>query len=362
MSPRPFSSLSLAQAVGTVLAMSASSAVLAQSAPAHDALEEVVVTGIRASLTSAETVKRNAVGVVDAINAEEMGKFPDQNLAEALARVTGVSIDRFNEEGSRITVRGMGPEFNLVTLNGRSMPTAGGRSFDFNDLAAEGVSAVQVFKTSKAYLPTGGIGATVDIRTARPLDMPGFHGSFSAKGVHETSASKSTVRKLHEVTPEVSGILSDSFANDTIGVLVSGSYQKRDNREENAAVDNWCPSYQCTGDNNNPFAHGTVENHNQRADGVYWHPQNIGYGWADITRTRTNGQAVLQWKPSDRLTSTIDYTYSKLELLKDANSVGIWFAGPNIDATINERGTVTQVSQPGGSPGDWSTKIGRAHV
>jgi TonB-dependent receptor len=232
VSQRPLSNVSIAQAVGAILALSATSAVLAQSAPsAHDTLEDVVVTGIRASLTSAETVKRNAVGVVEAINAEEMGKFPDQNLAEALARVTGVSIDRFNEEGSHITVRGMGPEFNLVLLNGRSMPTAGGRSFDFNDLAAEGVSAVEVYKTSKAYLPTGGIGATVDIRTARPLDMPGFHGSLSAKGVHETSASKSTVRKLHTMTPEVSGILSNSFANDTVGVLVSASYQKRDDRE-----------------------------------------------------------------------------------------------------------------------------------
>ncbi|MEI6459676.1 MAG: TonB-dependent receptor [Pseudomonadota bacterium] len=351
----------VARAVALALAMSASSATWAQNAPA-DTLEEVVVTGIRASLTSAVAVKRNATGVVEAINAEEMGKFPEQNLAEALARIPGVSIDRFNEEGSKITVRGMGPEFNLVTLNGRSMPTAGGRSFDFNDIATEGISAVEVFKTAKAYLPTGGIGATVDIRTARPLDEAGFHGAFSAKGVHENSASKSSIRKLHELTPEISGIVSDTFADDKFGVLLSGAYQKRDNREENAAVDNWCPSYQCTGGNNNPFVAGTVENNNKRADGVYWHPQNIGYGWADITRTRTNGQAVLQWAPTDRVTATLDYTYSKLELLKDANSVGIWFAGPNVDAVINERGTVTQVTQNGGSPGDWSTNIARDHT
>lgn len=322
-------------------------------------MEEIVVTGLRASLKQAMDLKRDSVGVVDAITAEDMGKFPDQNLAEALQRITGVSIDRSNAEGSRITVRGMGPEFNLVTLNGRSMPTAGGRSFDFNDIASEGVSAVEVYKTSKAYLPTGGIGATVNIRTARPLENPGFRSVLSAKAVHETSSSDASVGDLDEITPEIAGMFSNTFADNTFGVLLSASYQQRDNREENAAVDNWAPSYVLTGANNNPLVAGTVANNNQRADGVYWHPQNVGYGWSDISRERINGQAVLQWAPSDRVTATLDYVYSEVDFQKDANSVGIWFECPNIDATINERGTVTQVTQ---SCGDYSTNIARDHT
>ena len=87
-------------------------------------LEEVVVTGLRGSLKASMEMKRDAVGVVDAINAEDIGKFPDTNLAESLQRISGVSIDRVNGEGSRITARGFGPGFNLVTLNGRTMPTA----------------------------------------------------------------------------------------------------------------------------------------------------------------------------------------------------------------------------------------------
>ncbi|PTT35709.1 TonB-dependent receptor, partial [Stenotrophomonas sp. HMWF022] len=110
---------------------------------------DIVVTGIRASLRQSIDIKRNAQGVVDAISAEEMGKFPDTNLAESLQRITGVSIDRSNGEGQFVTVRGFGAEYNLVTLNGRQMPTStigdgnsapGSRSFDFANLASEGVA------------------------------------------------------------------------------------------------------------------------------------------------------------------------------------------------------------------------------
>ena len=107
--------------------MGAAQAAMAQEAPADssDSVgDEIVVTGIRASLEASADIKRNAQGVVDAISAEDIGKFPDTNLAESLQRITGVSIDRSNGEGSLVTVRGFGPEFNLVTLNGRQMPTA----------------------------------------------------------------------------------------------------------------------------------------------------------------------------------------------------------------------------------------------
>ncbi|MFN3435730.1 MAG: TonB-dependent receptor plug domain-containing protein, partial [Sphingomonas sp.] len=93
------------------------------AAPAEG--EEIVVTGIRASLEASAQIKRDAQGVVDAISAEDIGKFPDTNLAESLQRITGVSIDRSNGEGQFVTVRGFGPEYNLVTLNGRQMPGAG---------------------------------------------------------------------------------------------------------------------------------------------------------------------------------------------------------------------------------------------
>src|SRR5690606_32498170 len=177
------------------------------------------VTGIRGSLAKSMDIKRESTGVVDAITAEDIGKFPDTNLAESLQRITGVSIDRSNNEGSKITVRGFGPEFNLVTLNGRQMPTTGGgRSFDFGNIATEGVSGVQVHKTARADVPSGGIGATVNISTARPLANPGLKASVGVKAVHDTSNEVGD-----DLTPEVSAIFSNTFADDTFGILVSGS-------------------------------------------------------------------------------------------------------------------------------------------
>ena len=138
-----------------------------------ESVEEVIVTGIKGSLMRSMDVKREAQGVVDAISAEDIGKFPDTNLAESLQRITGVSIDRANGEGARVTVRGFGPDYNLVTLNGRQMPASGiedttasaSRSFDFSNIASEGISGVEVYKTGRASVllpePEGPTTATV---------------------------------------------------------------------------------------------------------------------------------------------------------------------------------------------------------
>ena len=176
MQQSPFRKTPLATAIALALGVSALTPAAAQEAAPEAAapteeLEEIIVTGIRSSLTRSMDIKRDAIGVVDAISAEDIGKFPDANLAESLQRITGVSIDRQRGEGSRVTVRGFGPEYNLVTINGRQMPTHNGvtRSFDFADLASEGVAGVQVYKTGRADVPSGGIGSTINILTPEPL-------------------------------------------------------------------------------------------------------------------------------------------------------------------------------------------------
>jgi len=133
-----------------------------QADPAETASDDIVVTGIRASLRASADIKRDGQGIVDAISAEDIGKFPDTNLAESLQRITGVSIDRSNGEGSFVTVRGLGPEYNLVVLNGRQLPTAtigdgngapSSRAFDFANLASEGIAALEVYKSGRATVP-----------------------------------------------------------------------------------------------------------------------------------------------------------------------------------------------------------------
>lgn len=332
----------------STLALAATSAAAQEAQEAQDAPppteegEDVVVTGIRASLEAAMTLKRDAQGVVDAISAEDIGKFPDTNLAESLQRITGVSIDRSNGEGQFVTVRGFGPEFNLVTLNGRQMPTSGlgdgasapaSRSFDFANLASEGIAAVEVYKTGRAAIPSGGIGSSINIRTPRPLDRPGMRGSIAVKGVLDTSYNQGD-----EITPEVSGIFSTTFADDKIGILVAGSYQKR-KASNNSYNTDWRDGY--TGAENNwgslPTRTRIVEGvevidprfdnitNRPGATDVYEVPQNGSYNLHDINRERINGQAVLQFRPIESLTATLDYTYSRNTVEVRTSSVGIWF-------------------------------------
>jgi len=349
--------LSIALALGAVGIQPAMAQDTDADADDDDAMlmEEVLVTGVRRSLIDSMDRKRDASGLLDAITAEDIGKFPDTNLAEALQRIPGVSIDRFNGEGSQVTVRGFGPGFNLTTLNGRQMPTAGGRSFDFLDIATEGISAVEVYKTPRAGLPTGGIGATINIVTARPLDNPGFRAVATAKTHHESSTTDA--KGLDEWTPEISGIYSNTFADDTFGISISGSYSERHNREEEAHVAQWF-------ENGYTGNYDGVQNNNQRADGRNWYPQDVGYGWAENERERTNAQVALQWAPTDNFIATLDYTYSETEFRKNSVGFGIWFTGgtgggATVGGTVNERGVWTEVTEAGG---DYAFGHGRDHT
>ncbi|RYE48590.1 MAG: TonB-dependent receptor, partial [Hyphomicrobiales bacterium] len=150
----------VALACHLTVALCAGSA-FAQAAPQQESntLETVVITGIRSSLESSLNLKRQATGMVDGIVAEDIGKFPDTNLAESMQRIAGVSIDRnMSGEGSQVTVRGVGPQFNMTLLNGRQMPTSSGtsRAFDFANLSSDAISALEVYKTARASSPTGG--------------------------------------------------------------------------------------------------------------------------------------------------------------------------------------------------------------
>ena len=258
---------------------------------ASEELDEVVVTGLRGSMIASMNIKREATGVVDAISAEDIGKFPDTNLAESLQRISGVSIDRVGGEGSRVTSRGFGPGFNLVTLNGRQMPTAdvvvvgsGGdgeygtftsRSFDFSNLASEGVTGLEVFKTGRASTPSGGIGATINVKTMRPLTA-GNKASFGAKAMFDTSVESGS-----DVTPEVTGLYSWANDSESFGVSLFGSYQKRDSASVGAGNQDWnverldrVPEY-----GQRPrTCRQSVNDHGQRSDRLQQHARRQSAG------------------------------------------------------------------------------------
>lgn len=358
MTHQTFNKTPLATGIALALGVTAMSTATAQGTSENDVIEEVVAVGIRSSLTSSAEMKRGAQGVSDGIIAEDIGKFPDTNLAESMQRITGVSVDRSAiGEGSRVTVRGVGPDFNLVTLNGRQMPgttiegttESSSRSFDFANIASEAVSAINVYKTSQARLPSGGMGATIDVQTARPLDR-GFVMSFGAKAVADQS-----VENGDDVTPEISGIFSNVFADGRIGVGISGSYQERNlgyNQASNGA--GWRQNFAVLNDSWTGLpaegSNGTTTTN--RPDGLYMIPQNISYTFNDVQRERTNGQLVLQFAPNESIVATLDYSYAENEIMTQESELSAWngFSSTVIstftDGPIAVPTTYTQVQDP----------------
>ena len=299
----------VAMAVSGALSIGGGGAALAQ-----DVIEEVVVTGIRGSLAQSIDLKRDATGVVDAIVQEDIGKFPDLNLAESLQRVTGVSIDRDGGEGQAITVRGLGPQFNSVLVNGRQIATdSGGREFNFDVLTAEFISSASVYKSGQSHLQEGGIGATVDIRTARPLDNPGFNVTGSLKGVHETLSE--------ETAPGYSVLLSHTMADDKFGFLLSYSEEERDVQRNRITTAGWWPERKLTLGADD--ADTTEDERYELFTGYV--PQNWDQEIDLQERTRTNLNYVVQFAPSDNLTITLDGYESTFEVDSEVVDLASWF-------------------------------------
>ena len=306
-------------------------------------LDTVVVVGIRGALQSAMNLKRDSQGVVDGIAAEDIGKFPDTNLAESLQRITGVSIDRTaSGEGSKVTVRGIGPDFNLVLLNGRQMPGAmlngfsvsNSRSFDFANLASEAVSGVEVYKTGRAANPTGGLGATINIKTARPLES-GPLANLGLKTVHDTSnGNLPQTMGGSDYTGELSGIFSRTFADGKFGVALSGSYQDRDSGYSQVGVTSGWRTHFGNEGGWGVIPQGAPGVQNQPGpNDLYSVPQNLNYSVNSVQRQRTNGQLTLQFAPTDRITTTLDYTYSDNKIQQQRNEMSVWFNfGPSESA------------------------------
>jgi TonB-dependent receptor len=326
------------------------------AAATPDSTQDIVVTGVRASLERSIAIKRNSTGVVDAISAEDIGKFPNTNLAESLQRITGVSIDRVNGEGSTVTVRGFGAQYNMVTLNGRQLATSDivavggdqggdgaggfGRSFDFSNLASEGVKTLEVYKTGRAAIPSGGIGATINVVSNRPLDahQTGLTGSIGVKADWDNSADD-CISCGSAITPEASGILSWTNSDRRVGVAVFGSYQKRNFSFPSVANNGWnimpLANFLNT---SNGLVNGATKINNMPSDPnvLVSVPDDSRYHFSEASRERINGQAVLQFKPTDSLTFTVDGLYAQLRESERRSTQSNWFNRPFDEVTFDD--------------------------
>lgn len=192
-------------------------------------LEEVVVTGIRESLTQALDIKRESMQLVDAIVAEDIGKFPDNNAVEALQRVPGVQVtDRARGEVGRVAIRGL--EDVTTTINGRNIFTASGRQIALADIPANLLNRVDIYKTRSADLIEQGIAGVIDIVTQRPFNFPGSKVSLAARGVYQ--------EQNDELDPHLSGLLSNRWETGigAFGALLNASYAKTHYRDQSVTA------------------------------------------------------------------------------------------------------------------------------
>ena len=285
----------------------------AAAAPA-DSTDTVVVTGIRKSLQSALKQKRNSDRVEEVITAEDIGKFPDKNVADSLSRATGVNVVTGSAnaggfgENERISIRGTDPELNLTLMDGHNMATGdwfvldqtgGGRSFNYGMLPSEVVGTIDVIKSSSADLPEGGIGGTVDVHVRKPLDLPANTFAASAQAMYATRPDK--------VTPNVSGMYS--WRNDarTLGILFGAFYEKRDFRRDGQEI----------------LGYGSQANFAGSGKTVVY-PSLIGSAYFQQERVRKGGNFMAQWKPSDTLEFDVSGLYTHLEANNSNHNFMMW--------------------------------------
>ncbi|QHL91932.1 TonB-dependent receptor [Sphingomonas changnyeongensis] len=299
--------------------------------------DEIVVQGFRSSIAQSLQAKRLTDMVADVLSAEDIGKFPDKNVAEALQRVPGIVINREFGEGERVSLRGTAPNLTKTLVNGHGIATAdwfildqlsATRSFNYLTLPSEIVGKLEVFKSPQADIEEGGIGGTINVNTRRPLDLDRWTVSASAQAVYTERSGK--------VDPQASGMVSWKNADETFGILLGAVYQKRQIRRDGVEV----------------LGYQDVTVGGQTAQ----IPALIGSALFQQTRERYGGNIELQFKPSDDLEIIATGLYSRfnadnvnanyLAWTSNALGGGGTLTNPTVANGTVVRGTVT--STPGG--------------
>jgi TonB-dependent receptor len=290
-------------AVAVIAASGVSISAYAQIAPDQSASdtdpETVIVTGTRAALTKSRDMKRDATIVQDSISATELGRFPDDNVADSLTHITGISVTRTKGgEGQYISVRGLGSGYNIVTLNNRILATDGdGRDFAFDVLPSEVISGADVMKSAQASQIEGSIGGSVNLRSARPLDGAGFHASVRGEGEYNDLSEKTGYK--------LSGVVSNTFADETMGILLGAVYSDKTVRTDSLDYQTYNPDSPGSYDVNND-GHLSADEENLLGSCC------IAFGSVFEEKKRYAVSGVYQWAPSDSFKMTVDALVTRL--------------------------------------------------
>ncbi|MDR6673874.1 TonB-dependent receptor [Xanthomonas sp. 1678] len=287
-------------AISIMAALYLSGNAMAQEAPASGAesknvqeLDTITVTGYRASLEKSQAVKRSANSIVDAISAEDIGKFPDTNAAESLAHLPGISVDRQFGEGEKVSINGTDPALNRVLLNGQTIASGdwggnpsdtSGRTFNYTLLSPEIIGLMEVYKTPEARIDEGSIGGTVIVHTRKPLDLP--------KNTIRGSVGYNYNDRSEEGNPRGSALWSWKNDDETFGALISATHDKQDIARAGIEFFGYT-----TGAGIPPTAAISGDGGNVATAKI---PAGINSAYFQQTRERNGLQGALQWKPNEQ--------------------------------------------------------------
>jgi TonB-dependent receptor len=312
--------------------------------PKPEDLEEIVVTGLIGSLQRNLDMKREATGVIDVITSEDIGKFPDSNVAASLQRVPGVSIQRAGTRGEPegITVRGFSGDFNETLYDGRRISTAaGGRSVDFSTVGADFVGALTVMKTPDVTMSSSSIGATVNVAFPKPFDNGGgtrFVANAAASEQDENGSAQ----------PSGGLLFSTTFADETLGFLADAIYTKRDTDTNHVFVSGWQGGHfaPCQLTSFCDAAAGDLDDDKKTILG-FWQ-QQFGADQAQVSDERIDGRIAFQWRPSEDTLLTVDDNFSRQKIETSTYGFGLWFGNNDLrNLQIDDNGTVTDFRQAG---------------
>ncbi|NWF33774.1 TonB-dependent receptor [Stenotrophomonas sp. SAM-B] len=311
----------LAAAVVPASAFAQQATPAATGTPDATTLDSVTVTGYRYAIEKSLQQKRDANAVVEVITAEDVGKFPDKNVADALQRVPGVVITRSGGEGKSVSVRGLAPDLTLTQLNGNYVATSetnneASRSFNYTLLPSNMLSSAELFKSPEARIDEGGIGGTVILHTRRPLDMEANSGYVNLEG---TSSDTS-----HDIDPQASALYSWHSKDERFGVLVGVTQQKRTSRTMEASTEDyqWYGAGDARDANGNALPQDGIHywwgqsGFNNQTGGNYsdfFMPTSVNFAVKEEKRERKGGQLTFQFKPLDNLTLTANYFRFELQ-------------------------------------------------
>lgn len=340
------------------------------------ALAPIVVTGIRGSLLRSLAIKRESIGVVDAISAESIGQFPDSSVGGALAHLPGVTVNRgalsdTNAAGAAtatgltqgVNVNGFGGNFDTVLVDGRQIASGNGQTFNFAGIGAMYVGQIDVLKTPDMAVSSGNIGSVINVKMLDPFDNPGMHVDMNVGGTDYTMDGG--------VRPAVGALFSDTFDHNKFGILVDGDYTDHHTLTHHQNITGWkgtaAGSFPCSdlaANYTTVFGSTDCATVGSGAKGdaqtPVWYAQSMNMFLERVDTRSKDGRVVLQWHPARAVMVTVDDNYSSWDQHLAHWELGTFFASHYPNSTLDSNGTLTSFNYPGGN--DFNSYINNEYI